>query len=59
MRGWLNPGCRGLLLSAAWMASRSSTLHRDRSLPLGEYWRSNPLVFSLVPRCQGEFGSAK
>lgn len=23
------------------------------------YWRSRPLVFSLVPRCQGECGSAK
>ncbi len=22
-------------------------------MPLGKYWRSNPLVFSLVPRCHG------
>ena len=22
------------------------------SVPLGKYWRSSPLVFSLVPRCQ-------
>jgi len=22
-------------------------------VPLGKYWRSSPLVFSLVPRCQG------
>ena len=21
--------------------------------PLGKYWRSSPLVFSLVPRCHG------
>ena len=27
--------------------------------PLGKYWRSRPLVFSLVPRCQGEAGSAE
>jgi hypothetical protein len=26
---------------------------------LGKYWRSNPFVFSLVPRCQGECGSQK
>jgi hypothetical protein len=24
----------------------------DRSAPFGKYWRSNPLVFSLLPRCQ-------
>ena len=23
-----------------------------RSVPFGKYWRSRPLVFSLVPRCQ-------
>ena len=26
------------------------------SVPLGKYWRNSPLVFSLVPRCQGDFG---
>jgi hypothetical protein len=26
---------------------------------LGKYWRSSPLVFSLLPRCQGECGSQK
>jgi len=25
----------------------------------GKYWRSNRLVFSLVPRCQGLWGSQK
>ncbi len=25
-------------------------------LPLGKYWRSSPLVFSLLPRCQGLWG---
>jgi hypothetical protein len=28
-------------------------------VPFGKYWRSSPLVFSLVPRCQGELGSQK
>lgn len=37
----------------------SSALHRDRSVPFGKYCRSRPLVFSLVPRCQGLWGSAK
>jgi RNA-directed DNA polymerase len=30
-----------------------------RSVPLGKYWRSSPLVFSLVPRCHGLCGSQK
>jgi hypothetical protein len=30
------------------MASRSSADHRERSVPLGKYWRSRPLVFSFV-----------
>jgi hypothetical protein len=29
---------------------------RDRSVPLGKYWRNSPLVFSFVGRCQGECG---
>ena len=28
----------------------------DMSVPLGKYWRRSPLVFSLVPRCHGDFG---
>ena len=28
-------------------------------MPLGRYWRSSPLVFSLLPRCHGECGSQK
>jgi hypothetical protein len=24
-----------------------------RSVPFGKYWRSSPLMFSLVPRCHG------
>lgn len=26
-------------------------------MPFGKYWRTSPLVFSLLPRCQGECGS--
>ena len=50
---------RGRLLSAAATASRSLRECRERSVPLGKYWRSRPLVFSLVPRCQGLWGSQK
>ena len=51
--------CRGRRLS--WAATRSSStwLCAARSVPLGKYWRSSPLVFSLEPRCQGEWGSQK
>jgi hypothetical protein len=31
----------------------------ERSVPFGKYWRSHPVVCSLVPRCQGLYGSAK
>jgi hypothetical protein len=34
---------RGLAFSAPAMASISSRLHRERSVPLGKYWRSRPL----------------
>ena len=50
---------RGRLLSASATAARSSALWRARSVPLGKYCRSSPLVFSLVPRCQGLCGSQK
>jgi hypothetical protein len=40
-------------LSVAATAARSSALCRARSVTLGKYWRSSPLVFSLVPRCHG------
>ena len=29
------------------------------TVTLGEYWRSRPLVFSVLPRCQGLLGSQK
>src|SRR5215210_5356158 len=44
---------RGLLLRAIATAARSSALCTLRSVPFGKYWRSSPLVFSFVPRCQG------
>jgi hypothetical protein len=50
---------RGRLLSAAATASGSSRVCLLRAVPLGKYWRSSPLVFSLVPRCQGPCGSQK
>src|SRR5207244_4027244 len=50
---------RGRLLRVAATAARSSGLCRVKSVPLGKYWRSRPLVFSLVPRCQGLCGSQK
>ena len=52
--GVLQPSVlRGRLLSAAATAARSSASWRARSVPLGKYWRSSPLVFSLLPRCHG------
>ena len=37
-------------------ASISSAFQRDRLVLFGKYWRSKPLVFSLVPRCHGLCG---
>jgi hypothetical protein len=34
-------------------AAIASALCMLRSVPFGKYWRSSPLVFSLVPRCHG------
>ena len=51
--------CRGRSLSSAATASRSAWVCTDRSVPFGKYWRRRPLVFSLVPRCHGEWGSQK
>src|SRR3990170_3836415 len=49
----------GRVLRGRGVASRSTGVCRARSVPLGKYWRSSPLVFSLVPRCHGLRGSAK
>ena len=50
---------RGRPLSSAATRSSWSWLWTARSVPLGKYWRSSPLVFSLEPRCQGLCGSQK
>ena len=50
--------CRGLPLSSAATASSSCWEKRLRSVRLGKYWRSGPLV-SFDPRCQGLRGSQK
>jgi hypothetical protein len=50
---------RGRSLSSAATLPSWSAVHALRSVPFGKYWRSRPLVFSLLPRCQGECGSAK
>src|ERR1700678_2135101 len=44
---------RGRELRAAATAAISLALCMLRSVPLGKYWRSSPLVFSLVPGCHG------
>src|SRR5665811_2582234 len=48
---------RGLPLSSVATSSSRAGEWTDRSVPLGKYWRNNPFVFSLEPRCQGEWGS--
>src|SRR3546814_6150396 len=50
---------RGRMFSCSAMASSFSWLCTDRSVPLGKYWRIRPLMFSLLPRCQGLCGSQK
>src|SRR5215813_9707562 len=47
---WLSR--RAILFRLAWEKC-------ERSVPLGKYCRSKPLVFSLLPRCQGLRGSQK
>ena len=39
--------------------SSSNRLCLLRSVPLGRNWRTSPFQFSLLPRCQGEWGSQK
>jgi transposase-like protein len=50
---------RGRSLSSSVTSRSRLSVTRPRSLLLGKYCRSRPLVFSLVPRCQGEWASAK
>src|SRR5579872_5811522 len=50
----MNPSVlRGRLLRLAAIWARSAAECSDRSVPLGRYWGSSPLVFSFDPRCQG------
>ena len=51
--------CRGRPLSSAATASRCAAEWTERSVPLGNYCRSSPLVFSFEPRCHGLWGSQK
>ena len=44
---------RGRSLSSVATQSKSIALCTEKSVPLGKYWRSSPLVFSHVARCQG------
>jgi len=58
--GFLNASrLRGWSMSSWATQSRSSLLCTLRSVPLGKYWRSRLLKFSLVPRCQGECRSRR
>jgi hypothetical protein len=50
---------RGRSFSSVATSRRRSTPCGARSVPLGKYCRRSPLVFSLLPRCQGDPGSAK
>src|SRR5450755_4480703 len=50
---------RGRSLSSVATHSKSIALWTLRSVPLGKYWRSSPLVFSQVARCHGAWGSQK
>ena len=45
---------RGLPFNSSATTSRYSSVYWDRSVAFGKYCRSKPLVFSFVPRCQGE-----
>jgi hypothetical protein len=50
---------RGRSLSSSATSRIRRSLISPRSVLLGKYWRSRPFVFSFVPRCHGEWASAK
>ena len=50
---------RGRSLRDLATAFNLAWLWTDRSVPFGKYWRSNLLVFSLLPLCHGLCGSQK
>lgn len=45
---------RGRWFRLFWIRFRSAREYLERSVLLGLYWRSKPLVFSFDPRCHGE-----
>ena len=45
---------RGRSFSSSATASRYSSGYWDRSVAFGKYCLNRPLVFSFVPRCQGQ-----
>ena len=49
----------GRSLSSSATAPSSASVTAPKSVPLGKYWRSRPLVFSFEPRCQGACGSLR
>jgi hypothetical protein len=56
--GLRQPGVsKGRLLSLRSIMRSTVSLWRQRPLPIGMHWWSSPLVFSLVHRCPGEWGS--
>lgn len=55
---WKSSFLRGRSLSSWATQSRSASLWMHRSVPFGDHARS-PLVYSLMPRYQGECGSQK
>ena len=53
-------GIRTTISAKAFTAQTGAAIAgRRRPVPFGKYWRSRPFVFSFVPRCQGDWGSAK
>lgn len=50
---------RGLKFMRKTKSSRKASEKAEKSEYLGNISRNRPLVFSLVPRCQGAWGSAK
>lgn len=50
---------RGRVLSRCSTHRNCSSVIVPKSRPRGRYCRVRPLAFSLLPRCQAEYGSAK
>ena len=50
---------RGRVLRCQATAASSIWVKPETSIRLGKYWLSKPLVFSLMPRCQGLCWSAR